>query len=45
MHDVSKEMSKSITLGFPLVYGGTFIVYKWKKVPLEFTKWFAIGYH
>ena len=32
-------MRKSITLGFPLVYCGTFIIYKWKKVLLEFTQW------
>ena len=45
MHYVSKGMSKSITLGFPLVYCGTFIVHKWKKVPLKFTQWFAICSH
>ena len=32
-------MRKSITLGFPLVYCGTFIIYKWKKVLLKFTHW------
>ena len=32
-----------MTLGVSLVYWGTFIVHKWKKVPLEFTQSFAIG--
>ena len=39
-----KEWGK-VWQGFQLIYCGTFIVYKWKKVPLEFTQWFAIGSH
>ena len=39
IHYVLKRMRKSITLGFPLVYCGTFIIYKWKKVLLKFTHW------
>ena len=35
MHYVSKGLRKSITLGFPLVYCGTFIVHKWKKYHLN----------
>ena len=45
MHYVSKVMTKTMTLGFPLVYCETFTVHKLKKVPLEFTQWFAIGSH
>ena len=44
MHYVSKGMRKSMTLGFPLVYCGTFIFHKCKKVPLEFTQCFPIGF-
>ena len=42
MHYILKQMKKSVTLGFPLFYCGTFTVNKWKIVLLEYSQWYAI---